>query len=95
MPVVLYDMKPEELQNVPNTPATLEQALMALERDHDFLLRGGVFTESVIETWIDYKLTRMVSLFEPLLIVFMAVVVGGMLLALYLPLLRSYSQSSF
>jgi type IV pilus assembly protein PilC len=44
---------------------------------------------------IDYKLTRMVSLFEPLLIVFMAVVVGGMLLALYLPLLRSYSQSSF
>jgi len=44
---------------------------------------------------IDYKLTRMVSLFEPLLIVFMAVVVGGMLLALYLPLLRSYSQSTF
>jgi type IV pilus assembly protein PilC len=44
---------------------------------------------------IDYKLTRMVSLFEPLLIVFMAVVVGGMLLALYLPLLRSYGQSSF
>ena len=44
---------------------------------------------------IDYKLTRMVSLFEPLLIVFMAVVVGGMLLALYLPLLRVYSQSRF
>jgi type II secretory pathway component PulF len=37
----------------------------------------------------------LVSLFEPLLIVFMAVVVGGMLLALYLPLLRSYSQSTF
>jgi len=54
----IYDMKPEELRNVPNTPATLEQALMALERDHDFLLRGGVFTESVVETWIDYKLTR-------------------------------------
>lgn len=54
----IYDMKPEELQNVPNTPATLEQALMALERDHDFLLRGGVFTESVVETWIDYKLSR-------------------------------------
>ena len=44
---------------------------------------------------IDYKLTRMVSLFEPLLIVCMAVVVGGMLLALYLPLLRVYSQSRF
>ncbi len=44
---------------------------------------------------IDYKLTRLVSLFEPLLIVFMAVVVGGMLLALYLPMLRAYSQSSY
>jgi type IV pilus assembly protein PilC len=44
---------------------------------------------------IDYKLTRMVALFEPLLIVFMAVVVGGMLLALYLPLLRVYSQSRY
>jgi type IV pilus assembly protein PilC len=44
---------------------------------------------------IDYKLTRMVSLFEPLLIVFMAVVVGGMLLALYLPLLRTYGQARF
>lgn len=44
---------------------------------------------------IDYKLTRMVSLFEPLLIVFMAVVVGGMLLALYLPLLRTYGHSRY
>lgn len=44
---------------------------------------------------IDYKLTRMVSVFEPLLIVFMAVVVGGMLLSLYLPMLRAYSQSRF
>jgi type IV pilus assembly protein PilC len=44
---------------------------------------------------IDYKLTRLVALVEPLIIVFMAVVVGGMLLALYLPLLRTYSQSRF
>jgi type IV pilus assembly protein PilC len=44
---------------------------------------------------IDYKLTRMVSLFEPLLIVFMAVVVGGMLLALYMPLLQSYGHGKF
>jgi type IV pilus assembly protein PilC len=44
---------------------------------------------------IDYRLTRMVALFEPLLIVFMAVVVGGMLLAIYLPLLRTYSQSRY
>jgi glutamine synthetase len=54
----IYDMKPEELKDVPNTPATLEDALLALERDHDFLLRGSVFTESVIETWIDYKMNR-------------------------------------
>ncbi|MBR9975560.1 MAG: type I glutamate--ammonia ligase [Bacteroidetes bacterium] len=54
----IYDMAPEELKNVPNTPASLEEALMALERDHDFLLKGGVFTESVIQTWIDYKMTR-------------------------------------
>ncbi len=52
----IYDMAPEELRNVPNTPATLEAALMALERDHDFLLKGGVFTESVIHTWIDLKM---------------------------------------
>ena len=52
----IYDMKPEELKNVPNTPATLAEALIALERDHDFLLKGNVFTESVIETWINYKL---------------------------------------
>ncbi|MBE0643998.1 MAG: type I glutamate--ammonia ligase [Bacteroidetes bacterium] len=54
----IYDMAPEELKNVPSTPATLEEALMALERDHDFLLKGGVFTESVIQTWIDYKMNR-------------------------------------
>jgi type IV pilus assembly protein PilC len=41
---------------------------------------------------IDYKLSQMVSIVEPLMLVFMAVVVGGMLLAIYLPLLRTYSQ---
>jgi glutamine synthetase len=33
----------------------LDQALDALEKDHDFLLRGDVFTKDVIETWLDYK----------------------------------------
>jgi type IV pilus assembly protein PilC len=41
---------------------------------------------------IDYKLTQLVAIVEPLMLVFMAVVVGGMLLAIYLPLLRTYSQ---
>lgn len=52
----IYDLAPEELRNVPSTPGTLEEALLALERDHDFLLKGGVFTESVIHTWIDLKM---------------------------------------
>jgi len=51
----IYDMKPEELTNVPQTPASLEEALKALEDDHGFLLKGDVFTEDVLETWIRYK----------------------------------------
>jgi glutamine synthetase len=51
----LYDLPPEELAKVPQVPASLDAALLALEADHDFLLAGGVFTEDVIETWITYK----------------------------------------
>lgn len=54
----IYDMKPEELKDVPSAPGSLEEALMNLERDHDFLLKGNVFTEGVINTWIDYKLHK-------------------------------------
>lgn len=51
----LYELPPEEAQNIPQTPATLDEALAALEADHDFLTEGGVFTEDLIETWISYK----------------------------------------
>jgi len=51
----IYDLGPEELKGVPRTPQSLEESLAALRRDHDFLLRGDVFTEDVIETWIRYK----------------------------------------
>ncbi len=51
----LYDLAPEELMNVPRTPVSLEESLAALRRDHDFLLRGDVFTEEVIDTWIRHK----------------------------------------
>jgi glutamine synthetase len=51
----IYDLPPEELKKVPSCPATLEAALDALERDHEFLLRGDVFTPDVIDTWIEYK----------------------------------------
>ncbi len=51
----LYDLPPEELAKVPQVPASLEEALDALEADHEYLLAGGVFTPDVIETWISYK----------------------------------------
>lgn len=51
----IYDLPPEELKDVPRTPATLDDALTALENDHEFLLQGGVFTEDVIETWVRFK----------------------------------------
>lgn len=54
----IYDLPAEELAKVPKAPASLREALSALERDHEFLLKGDVFTPDVIETWIDYKLTR-------------------------------------
>lgn len=54
----IYDMEPEELKNVPSTPESLGAALKALEKDHEFLLKGDVFTEDVIETWINYKIDK-------------------------------------
>ncbi len=51
----LYDLPPEELAEVPSTPASLEVALDSLERDHEFLLAGDVFSADTIRTWIDYK----------------------------------------
>ncbi|TVQ38735.1 MAG: type I glutamate--ammonia ligase [Spirochaetaceae bacterium] len=54
----IYDLPPQEAAKVEKTPGTLRGALESLERDHDFLLKGDVFTPDVIETWIDYKLTN-------------------------------------
>jgi glutamine synthetase len=51
----IYSMSPEELAKVPSTPGSLEASLKALEKDHEFLLKGDVFTEDVIDTWIEYK----------------------------------------
>ncbi len=51
----IYDLTPEELQDVPQTPGSLDEALAALRADHEFLLRGDVFTPDVIDTWIWYK----------------------------------------
>jgi glutamine synthetase len=51
----IYALTPEELIHVPSVPGSLEGALAALEKDHAFLLKGDVFTEDVIQTWIEYK----------------------------------------
>jgi glutamine synthetase len=54
----LYDLPPEELSRVPSCPSSLEAALNALEKDHEFLTKGNVFTQDVIDTWLDYKRGR-------------------------------------
>ncbi|MEE8107065.1 MAG: type I glutamate--ammonia ligase [Planctomycetota bacterium] len=51
----IYDLPPELLREIPSTPATLDAALDALETDHEFLLRGDVFSQDLIEAWIGYK----------------------------------------
>jgi len=53
----LYDLPPEEVAQVQQVPGSLPEVLDALERDHDYLLEGGVFTPDLIETWVDYKRT--------------------------------------
>jgi glutamine synthetase len=52
----IYDLPPEELVKVPQTTRSLRESLVALENDHAFLLKGDVFTEDVIDTWISYKM---------------------------------------
>lgn len=59
--VDIYDLSPEELAKIPSTPGSLEDALEALEKDHEFLTVGGVFTEDLINTWIQYKLDNEVN----------------------------------
>ena len=51
----LYELPPDEAKSVPQVPSSLDAVLDTLERDHDYLTEGGVFTEDLIETWIDYK----------------------------------------
>ncbi len=51
----IYDLSPEELKDVPSLPGSLDEALKALENDHEFLLKGDVFSIEMIERWISYK----------------------------------------
>jgi glutamine synthetase len=51
----IYSLSPEELQDVPVLPGSLEEALDCLQDDHEYLLRGDVFTEDALLTWLEYK----------------------------------------
>lgn len=51
----IYALGPEELAQVPALPGSLDESLVELEKDHDFLLKGDVFTQDVIDRWISYK----------------------------------------
>lgn len=51
----IYEMPAEEKHGIAQTPGTLVESLNALEADHEFLLKGGVFSKDLIETYIDYK----------------------------------------
>ena len=53
--MISYELPPEEMVGIKTVPASLDDALKALEEDHDFLTAGNVFTEDLIETWIDLK----------------------------------------
>ncbi|MFD2673973.1 type I glutamate--ammonia ligase [Gulosibacter bifidus] len=57
----LYELPPEEAKSIPQMSTSLLESLNALEADHEYLLKGGVFTEDLIRTWIDYKMATEVT----------------------------------
>jgi len=57
----IYDLGPEELAKVPSMPGSLESALDHLAKDYQFLLKGDVFTEEMLNTYIDYKREKEVN----------------------------------
>ena len=54
----LYELAPDEHAEISQVPASLPEVLIALEEDNAYLQEGGVFTDDLIETWIDYKRTH-------------------------------------
>src|SRR6185295_4944114 len=51
----LYDLEPEEAAKIRTLPGSLDESLRNLEQDHQFLLKGGVFSKDLVEAWISYK----------------------------------------
>ena len=59
--VNIYELSPEEAAKIAQVPGSLEESLDALEADHGFLKEGGVFTQDLIDVWLDYKRTNEVD----------------------------------
>jgi glutamine synthetase len=57
----IFELDPEEVSGIPSMPSSLEDALDALERDHAFLVKGEVFTEELLRTYVDYKRSKEVE----------------------------------
>jgi len=57
----IYNLPPEELAKMGSAPSSLDEALKALKEDHEYLLKGDVFTQDVIDRWIDYKMENEVD----------------------------------
>jgi glutamine synthetase len=57
----IYELEGEEKARIQSVPGSLAESLSALESDHEFMTRGDVFTEDVIQTWLEYKWTREVE----------------------------------
>ena len=57
----IYDLPPEELAELDSAPGSLEEALASLEADHEFLLKGDVFTKDALDMWIEYKIENEVN----------------------------------
>lgn len=57
----IYGLAPKELKDVPSTPGSLEDAMRALEADHEFLMKGDVFTQDAIDMWLEYKWNKEIN----------------------------------
>jgi glutamine synthetase len=57
----IYGLTPEELKDVPKMPGSLDEALDSLRKDHKFLLKGDVFNEDLINSWIELKMDKEVN----------------------------------
>jgi len=58
----LYDLPPEEEKKIPTVCSSLDQALEALDKDRKFLTAGGVFTDDMIDGYIDLKMEEVTRL---------------------------------